>query len=198
MTRRIAIATALVIFVLVAGWYMGFYRPESGHIKALQSKQQEAQANLAQLDARYSQLVRSQRQLPAERADLARLERLVPNGPELDRLVTGLYAAAATAGVQLTSISSPAPAGYGPGSGSAGPAPAQLQLTLQVSGTPGEIEDLVRVLGSAPRLFVVDSFGLALAPVAAGPRAGAGSSQTGTSISLRAFYALPNADSPAS
>lgn len=203
MTRRILLITGLVVLVVFAGWYAGLYRSEVSHVNALKTKEQAAASSLLGLETRYASLVSNEKQLGKQRALLARLSRAVPDGPELDNLVTTLYGAATATGVQLTSIGSPAPANFGvismPGA-AVTPGPYELALSLSVAGTPSEIEHLVRVLDSDPRLFVVDSFSLSFGAGAAnpGPANRAAQAQTGTTLSVRAFYASADASSAAS
>jgi len=209
VTRRALGLGAVALLLVVALWYAALYQPERSHVKALQAGEQVAASAVLGLDARYAGLVKSKAELPAERAALAALRRAVPNGPELDNLVTALYSAASNAGVELSSISSPEPADFGASQSSPARGPAQVMLTLSVTGTPAHVQKLVKVLTLEPRLFVVDSFGLTYtAAPAQTPSSGHGRTKAtsatpaagavGTSISLRAFYALPNADSAAS
>ena len=69
-----------------------------------------------------------------------------------------------------------------------------------MTGTPGQLEDLVRVLNSEARLFVVDNFSVSLSSAGTGGPAGSGAKgqQTGTSLNLRAFYASSNVNTAAS
>ncbi len=148
----------------------------------------------------------SKKQVPAERVALARLTKAVPDGPELDNLVTTLYSAATKAGVTLLSIASPQPPNFGSAAAAstAGSGPSDVALSLAVSGTAGQIEQLVRVLDAEPRLFVVDNFNLSFGATPSGlSSSGAASvaadrSQSSTAISLRAFYASATSDNPGS
>jgi len=190
VTRKLLVLVAVAVLAVMAVWYEAWYRPEASHIKALQVKQQAAQVSLEQLEIRYAALLSSKKKVPAEQKVLKQLQHLVPDGPGLDNIITTLYAAAAAAGTELTSIQSPAPSGFGPGSASvsSGSGPSQLSLTIAVGGTLGQVKDLVRVLESEPRLFVVDTFTL--------PSGNSG--KGGSTMSLRAFYASANSDTAAS
>jgi Tfp pilus assembly protein PilO len=189
--RRILVVALVAVVVLFAGWYEGLYRPEVSHITSLKASEQKAQLALLTLETRYVDLVKSKKELPQERAALAKLELAVPNDPELDNLVKTLFTAAAQTKVQLTSIGSPAPTGFGlPATANAAsvPGPAELLLTLDVSGTSGAVENFYRVLDREPRLFVINNFSVVPA---------ATSSATGA-IDVEVFYALPNASTAAS
>jgi Tfp pilus assembly protein PilO len=183
----VALVAALVLF---AGWYEGLYRPEASHITTLKATEQKAQVALLTLENRYVDLVKSKKELPQERAALAKLEQAVPNDPELDSLVKTLFKAAAQTKVQLTSIGSPPPPDFGlpPAAGAVAEAgPVELALTLSVTGTSSAVENLYRVLDAEPRLFVINNF--SVVPGAASATA---------SLSVDVFYASPNAATAAS
>jgi Tfp pilus assembly protein PilO len=188
--RRVMLVAMIAVLVVVAGWYEGLYRPEVSHITKLKATEQTAQVALLTLETRYVDLVKSKKELPQERAALARLEQAVPNDPELDSLVKTLFTAAAETKVQLSTIGSPAPPNFGLAPGSAAVAqagPAELTLTVSVTGTAGEVENLYRVLDAERRLFVINNFSLT-------PSA----SVSAATLDLDVFYALPNAATAAS
>jgi len=185
--RRIMIVALIAIVVLFVGWYEGLNRPESSHITSLKATEQKAQLTVLGLETRYVDLVKSKKELPKERAALAKLERAVPNDPDLDSLVKTLFSAAAAANVKLTSIGSPQPPDFGDPSATGVTGPIVLPLSLSVTGTNVEVEHLYRVLDAEPRLFVINNFSEV---------PGAGSS--GATLSLDAFYASANATTAAS
>lgn len=188
--RRTMLVALIAVVVLFAGWYEGLYRPEVSHITSLKATEQKAQVALLTLETRYIDLVKSKRELPQERAALAKLEQAVPNDPELDSLVKTLFKAAAQTKVQLVSISSPAPPGFGlpPVAGAVTPAgPVELPLSLSVTGTSGAVENLYRVLDAEPRLFVINNFSVV-----------PGATASNVSLSLDVFYATASAATAAS
>jgi Tfp pilus assembly protein PilO len=201
VTRRILIGTGLVLLVILVGWFEGFSQPESHHIANLQAQAQAAAGKVAQLDAQYSTLIHSEKELPKERAALAKLTDAVPNGPELDNLVKSLWSAADAAGAQLVNISSPQPADFGSATPTTSSGPLDIVLSVSVNGSPAQVETLVNHLNAEPRLFVVDSFSLQN-PVASSANGGTKGSSSlpagGSSLSLRAFYATASSDNPAS
>jgi len=187
--RRIMIVAMIAVLVLFAGWYEGLYRSEVSHINSLKASEQQAQVVLLTLETRYVDLVKSKKELPKERAALAKLEQAVPNGPELDSLVKTLFSAASATKVQLDTISSPQPAGFGVPSVSSGTTagPVELAMSLSVTGTSGAIENLYRVLDAEPRLFVINNFSVV-----------PGTRSASATITLDAFYASANATTAAS
>jgi len=185
----------------MVGWFEGFSQPESHHISNLQQQEQVAAGKVKQLDAQYTALIHSEKQLPAERAALAKLSEAVPNGPELDNLVKSLWAAGDASGAQLVDISSPQPAGFGAATPASASGPAEINLTISVDASPAQVESLVNHLDSQPRLFVVDSF--SLQNPAGNSRSGAAkpsspATSAGSSVTIRAFYATASSDNPAS
>jgi Tfp pilus assembly protein PilO len=201
VTRRILMGAVLVLAVVLVGWFEGFSQPESHHLANLKQQEQVAAGKVTQLDAQYIALVHSEKQLPAERAALAALALAVPSGPELDNIVKSLWAAADASGVELTDISSPQPAGFGVPTPASVTGPVELELNLSVSGTAGQVEALVNHLDAEWRLFVVDSFSLqnpsTNSPHGAAKASGSGVTG-GSSLTLRAFYAIASSDNPAS
>jgi Tfp pilus assembly protein PilO len=198
--RRIMIVAVIAVLVVFAGWYEGLYRSEVSHINTLKATEQQTHVALLTLETHYVDLVRSKKELPQERAALARLDKAVPNGPELDGLVKTLFSAASATNVQLTSISSPQPPGFGVSSASAvTPAgPVELPLSLTVTGTSGAIENLYRVLDAEPRLFVINNFSVAPGTSSTAGASSTGTSTTGATITLDAFYASAKANTAAS
>jgi hypothetical protein len=197
--KRIAIGVALVIAVLLVGWYEGFYRSESAHISNLRAEAQIAQGTVLTLQTEYSALVHSEKQLPAERVALAKLLRLLPDNPQLDSLEKVLFAAAASAGAKIQSITSPPPSNFGlttPGS-SATQGPNQLVLTLGVSGTGAQIQRLYGVLDTDSRLFVIDNSALGISSMGIKGLKPT-TAQTAATVNIRAFFASSNPTTAAS
>jgi Tfp pilus assembly protein PilO len=185
--RRIMIVAVIAVVVLFAGWYEGLYRSEVSHINTLKATEQKAQLALLTLETRYVDLVKSEKELPKERAALASLERAVPNDPELDGLVKTLFSAASATKVQLQTISSPQPPDFGDPSATSAVGPVEMPLSVSVTGTSGAIENLYRVLDREPRLFVINNFSVV-----------PGASSTAATINIEAFYASANASTAAS
>jgi len=205
MIRRIAIIAGLVAVVLLVGWYEGIYKSENARISTLNVKAQAAAQQVAVLEAQYTRLVASEKMVPAERAVLAKLTRMVPNDPELDSLEKVIFNLAAQSGVQLKTIQSPQPANFGVGDvvGEPAPAsgPAQISLTLGVAGSAVQIEHLYKSLDANARLFVIDNCTLSFGPASAPGTSSNGGSNTdasGVQIDIRTFYASPNANTAAS
>jgi Tfp pilus assembly protein PilO len=198
--KRIVLFVALALAVLVTAWYVGLYRPETTHISNLRSQQAAEESSMMSLQTQYLVLLSGKKRIPKERAALAKLMKLVPNGPDLDSVEKLLFAAASRSGVRLDSITSPEPENFGAATAPAPAAvtgPAELYLTLGVTGTSSGIETFYRILSSDSRLFVIDNCSLSFASAPTNPQPGA-SALGGTSIEIRAFYASAGADTAAS
>jgi Tfp pilus assembly protein PilO len=184
VTRKTGLLGLVGVLVLMLVWFELFYRPETSHITSLQNKDSAAHTSLVALDDRYAALVSSEKQLPAERRQLRALEAAVPNDPQLDSLVTSMYAAAKRAGMQISSVSSPQPDSFGSTEAVATSGVSQLTLGLNVSGTPSQLVKLVNILNAEPRLFVLDNLDLTYGQVGS-----SGAPVQSTTLSVRTFYA---------
>jgi Tfp pilus assembly protein PilO len=197
MIRRVALIGLAGLLVVVAGWYLVFWRSESAHLKALKNMEAIAANNVAQLQAQLGALRTLQREVPAERAALSKLDQDVPDGPSLDELIDVVNHAASAAGVRLISISTPSPAGWGTSSSTSAQGPTganangaqSMPLAVSVNGTNTGLLHFVTELDSAPRLFVVDNFSLNAS----------GATQAGAaSVQLEAYYVSAGSGDPAS
>jgi Tfp pilus assembly protein PilO len=201
MMRRVALIALGGLLVVVAGWYVVFWRAESSHLQALKAQEAKAAANVSQLDAQLSALRVLQREVPAEKAALNKLDQDIPEGPSLDQLLDVVNHAASQAGVALTAISTPEPTGWG-GMASAqgtttGPGPQSMSLSISVNGSNAGLLRFITALDSAPRLLVVDNFSLN----SSSQRSLSGSSQSSTGstgLTVETYYVSSAAGDPAS
>lgn len=166
LMRRVALITLAGLLVVVAGWYMVFWRSETSHLHVLKTQESKAAANVSQLEAQLAALRVLQREVPAEEAALGKLNQDVPQGPSLDELLDVITHAATVAGVTLTSISTPEPSDWGglgttsaqAATGTSGP--QAMTLSISVNTNNSGLLRFITALDSAPRLFVVDNFSL--------------------------------------
>jgi Tfp pilus assembly protein PilO len=166
LMRRVALISLAGLLVVVAGWYLVFWRSETSHLHALKTQESKAVANVSQLETQLAALRVLQREVPAEDAALGKLDQDVPQGPSLDELLDVINHAATVAGVTLASVTTPEPSGWGgPSSTStqgaaSGPGPQTMTLAISVNGNNAGLLRFITALDSAPRLFVVDNFSL--------------------------------------
>jgi Tfp pilus assembly protein PilO len=193
MMRKVALIALGGLLVVVAGWYMVFWRSESAHLKALNAQESKAAANVSQLEGQLGALRVLQREVPAENAALSKLDQDIPEGPSLDELLDVVNHAASVADVKLTSLGTPEPANWG-ASGStqgttSGPGPQVMTLSISVDGNNAGLLRFITALDSAPRLFVVDSFSLN----------SSGQNVTGsTGLTVETYYISAASGNPAS
>lgn len=198
MMRKVALIALLGVLVVFAGWYMVFWRSESSHLRALKAQESKAVANVSQLEMQLGALKVLQREVPAEKAALSKLDQDIPQGPSLDELLDVVNRAATTAGVTLTSVGTPQPAGWGgsaSGQGavsgqntSSGPGPQTMSLSISVNGNNAGLLRFITALDSAPRLFVVDNFSLSSSQTSTGA----------TGLTVETYYVSPASGDPAS
>ncbi len=193
MMRRVALIALAGFLVVVAGWYLVFWRSESSHLQALKAQESKAAANVSQLETQLSALRTLQREVPAEKAAINKLDQDIPKGPSLDQLLDDVSHAATAAGVRLASITTPQPSGWGSGTGTqtttGGSGPQTMTLAISVDGNNTGLLRFITALESAPRLFLVDNFSLNnAAPGATGS----------TGLTVETYYASSAAADPAS
>jgi Tfp pilus assembly protein PilO len=196
MMRKVALIALAGLLVVVAGWYMVFWRSESSHLKALKAQESKAAANVSQLEMQLGGLRVLQREVPAEKAALNKLNQDIPQGPSLDELLDVINRAASTAGVSLASISTPEPSGWsGAASGqtapsaSGGSGPQTMTLSISVDGNNNGLLRFITALDSAPRLFVVDDFSL---------NSSSQTSTGATGLTVETYYVSSASGDPAS
>jgi Tfp pilus assembly protein PilO len=203
MMRKVGLIALAGVLVVVAGWYIAFWRPESSHLQALKAQQTKAAANVSQLETQVAVLRVLQREVPAEKAALAKLDQDVPEGPSLDQLLDVLDHSANVAGVTLTSISTPQPASWGGSAGTSsatsGAGPESMTLSISVNGSNAGLLRFIAALDSAPRLFVVDNFALNNGSSQTSNGSSGSASSTGsTGLTVETYYVSSASGDPAS
>lgn len=165
-----AIAVVLVAAIFAAGWFLlvSPKRSEAADLRT-QTDSQDG-ANLA-LQQKLKELQAQQADLPAQRAQLARLQTSVPTNPALPSMIRDLTAASRKVGVSIDTMSPSAPVAVlaTPGAVTApatvGSASAsvlyQVPLTLQVTGSYFEIEQFIHQLEGLKRSLLVTGFTIA-------------------------------------
>jgi Tfp pilus assembly protein PilO len=192
MMRRVALIALAGFLVVVAGWYLVFWRSESSHLRALKAQEAKAATNVSQLETQLSALRVLQREVPAEKAAIDKLDQDIPQDPSLDQLLDDVNHAATTAGVRLSSITTPQPSGWGTSTGTqsttGGSGPQSMTLSIAVNGNNTGLLRFITALDSAPRLFVVDNFSLNNA---------APGSTGSTGLTVETYYLSSTSNDPA-
>ena len=176
MNRRgpiIAAGAGVLLAVLVA---VGLIFPKMNQVKTVQHQVTTAQAETATLTAQVDQLTALSKQASKIRAQLKQLNIQVPPNADLPGLIRALNGAAATAAVDLSSIT--------PGTPSAATANPVSVVPLQVTVTGGyfSVEEFLYRIETLDRTAKVSS-------VALSPSASTGSS-SGIPATAPNIYAI--------
>jgi hypothetical protein len=190
-------AAAVSILLVVAAWFL-LIGPKRSDAAALKQQRVTQVATNQQLQLDISQLKAQSASLPAKQAELAVIQRQLPNNPALPTLIRNLSSIADQAGLTLTSIAPGAPtavpsagastpANGATGSATSGTAAASatpssvvaIPVTIITTGSYAENELFLQKLQtSVTRAFLVQ--GLTLAPGTAANASSGGSSTSNT------------------
>jgi hypothetical protein len=160
-----------------------------------------ANQNVAQLQSQLVVQSALAKKAPAERRDLLRLRRAVPDGPDLDQILADVDLAASRAHVQLSSVGTPPPATWGSTTAPSSSGPQSLQLALGVQGPPKSVLHFVSALDAQQRVFTVDSFSINTggnSGKAVGSPGGRSGGAGATTVGVQTYFASAASADPAS
>jgi Tfp pilus assembly protein PilO len=185
--RQWTLGTAvLVILMLVAGWFL-LISPQKGDAASLNDQTQSQQAHNAQLQLQLAQLKAQNATLPQQEALLAAIQQHIPvSTPALPALVRTFSAAAATAGVTLTSLSPNSPVEY-PTNQTTNPVLWEATIAVTATGSYFSVERFVAAIEGMQRSVMVTGFTLA-------PDQGTTTVTSGElslSLNLQAYFTAP-------
>jgi Tfp pilus assembly protein PilO len=168
--RRATIAVAAVacLAVLVGGWFL-LIKPTRASISKTKAETAQQQQDNQSAELQLQTMRSIAKNLPAEKAELAALQKKVPNQVELPTILRSMQFLAITSGVKLVSITptSPTPLDNAPGI-------ASVTVQLGISGGYAEIEQFDSALEGLQRTFLVTGFTFT------GGAVGSGSSSSGS------------------
>jgi Tfp pilus assembly protein PilO len=143
---RVPIAGAVLAVVLVVAYVLGFHRPRSDAIAAAGAEVEQLRAQQALLQGDIAVLEQVEAREPELRAALNRLHQLIPSELAQPGMLTQLQAAAAEAGVELTSVTfgTPVPPEGEPVSAVPGTVLVQMAVTVAVEGRFAAVTELLR------------------------------------------------------
>ncbi|HZQ77076.1 MAG TPA: type 4a pilus biogenesis protein PilO [Acidimicrobiia bacterium] len=179
--RAVMALAVLGAFVVLYGWNAVLLAPRSRAEASVKKQLSAARTQADELRQNLADLRKLAADSEGREAELARLGRLVPAGPDMAGAITALDDTAAAAQVDWTSLN-PTP----PGPATVG-GPVGISLTIQVGGTFDQIFDYLRRLESLDRLVVVDSLALTATGTAGG------SPKLEADLKARIFAAAPTA-----
>jgi Tfp pilus assembly protein PilO len=171
--KRILGVAGLAALVLVVGWYLALFSPQSREISKAHKAHTAAVQKISQLQGQVVQLNALKSQIPAETAALAALNAAIPATPQLDSTLRQLHSAADSSGVVLSMVSPSAPAASSASSARSAGSSSSSSSGQQSSGTPSitlsmgasgsypQITNFLTQLSSMPRTVVVSSLNIA-------------------------------------
>jgi type IV pilus assembly protein PilO len=183
-TRAVTALAVLGAVVVLYGWNAVVLAPRSRARASVSQQLTTARSEEDGLRQNLAQLQKLAADTQGREAELARLGRLVPAGPDEAGAIVALNDTATAAQVDWTSLS-PSP----PGAAAAG-GPVSISLSIKVGGTFAQIFDYLSRLESLDRLVVVDSLSLSAATTAGG------SPKLEADIKARMFAGSPTAPAP--
>lgn len=180
-TKRVGAILAGASVLLTLIWFVALFRPESHALSAAHKAHAAAQQQVAQLDSQVTQLRQLERQIPQDRAALAKMAAAVPGTPSLATVLGQLHSAATASGVTLSSLSPSAPAVPG-ATGSAQPSTSSvptITLGMSATGDYHQLMSFLTTLATMPRTVVVDTLSMS---------GGGSSASLSASITAQIFY----------
>lgn len=189
----IAAAAGAALVIVVAVWYLGFWRPEASRLQAARASEAQAAQQVSFDQLQLTSLKAEQPQVAREKGVLKQLVQDIPDGPSLDQLLNTVNAAGKSAGVTVSAVGTPQPSGWGalgaPSSASTG-GPSTINVSVTINGDKAQVMKFITTLDHQPRIYVVTAFSVA-------PHAAAGNSSTNsTSLNVEAFYETAKSQNP--
>lgn len=175
-TRRIGAMTLAAVAVMLVVWYLALFRPQAAHLRAAHAAYDQATAQAAQLQDRVTSLRALEKQIPADRSELAALGVSLPHSADLQDALSQFHALATGSGVTLTAVNPAADVGSANGQATGGIKTVRLSLSL--TGPYAQTMSFLSGLDTMARTVVVDS--ASFSPSAGGALT--------TSLSTRIFY----------
>jgi len=170
--KRISGVAGLVALVLVVGWYLALFSPQSHDLSKAHKAHAAAQQKVSQLQGEVVQLNALKAQIPADKAALSVLQADVPNTPQLSATLRQLHAAAVNSGVllstlnpsppQMTSASSSQKSSSSSSSSSSSTSSGapSITLTMTADGSYPQLTSFLTQLATMPRVVVVNSLSI--------------------------------------
>jgi Tfp pilus assembly protein PilO len=186
-TRQWTLGTAVVvILMLVAGWFL-LISPQKSSAASINDQTQSQLAANARLQLQLAQLKAESASLPAAQAQLAAIQQHIPvSTPALPALVTTFSAAAANAGVTLTSLSPNSPTMY-PANQTTNPVLWESTVAVAGTGSYYSMERFIAAIEGMQRSVLVTGFSL-------GPNQSTtaiGTGELAISLNLQVYFTAP-------
>jgi type IV pilus assembly protein PilO len=150
--RNVLLLGILVIVLLIVGYYFLFLRPLLNELDERAQERDDKQAQLANLQEEVAQLEAIRREAPEIERQLLELSKRVPTQPELATLVVQIEEIANASGVTQLSIE-PGAAEPAPGGGDF----TVIPITMTFEGTYEQMQDFLLRTRNLARLVTVRS-----------------------------------------
>ena len=172
LKQWVAFTVVGVVVVLAAGWFL-LISPKRSEAADVSLQATEKQTSNQALQTQLALLKSQAKGLPAQQAKLSVVAAKIPDNPALPALIRALDAAAATADVELVSLSPSAPAPVVAAGAPAAPVAAasagakataglqQIALAVNVVGGYFQVEQFLDRVENLTRAFKVNGFTLA-------------------------------------
>lgn len=166
MNRRAVIVGAIVTLVAVVVWYLMIFSPKGKDISEVEDETEGLRRQQQGLEAELAQLEEIEKNGPEVEAELARLADAVPATPDLASFILGANEIAVESGITWLSVAPVEPA-------AAVGTYATVTMTIQIEGGFFQVLDYLNRLEDLERLVVVDSI-----DIGTGTEAGEGTTAT--------------------
>jgi Tfp pilus assembly protein PilO len=158
LDRRVLLATAAALVVVVLLWYLALWNPREHSIATEQANLSAAQQLLQQYENELAN-IRSGTGVASAQAQAGLLQQAIPPSIDLPGILNDIFTAATLAGVGISTVT-PATPGSGGVSSSGGGSVQQEHLSLSTSGRYFQIVDFVDQLQQLPRVYVITSLNI--------------------------------------
>ena len=158
--RNILILGLLVILLLVVGYYFLLLGPLLNRLDERAQERSDKEAQLANLQQDVAQLEQVRRNAPELERQLLEYSKRIPEEPEIPTLVVQIEEIARASGVTQLSIIPGTPASP-PGGGNY----SVLPITMTFEGTYEELQDFLRRTDNLARLVTVDDVTYCRVPI---------------------------------
>jgi Tfp pilus assembly protein PilO len=220
LKQWIALTLVGALGIMAVGWFL-LVSPKRSEAADLRSQTASQLSANALLETQIEVLKAQATELPKEQATLADIAAKIPTGPELPTLVRALSDAAATANVQLVSITpgTPVPVvpvapAAAPANGETAPQPAapatapaagpagqlaNVPISVSIVGDYFEVAAFVAALETLPRSFRVNDLTLTpgVSPTATDEDPAAGSDGSSLTTTVNGFVFMAAGVTPA-
>lgn len=153
MKRNVLIGAIAAVVAVVLIWYFVLYKPLGEDLTSTQAQVSEEQTKTDDLQATLTRLQSQAKNSTEQQALLNKLDKAVPEQPDLAEFIIEINQIAEEAGIDFLTIS-PAPPAAGTGA-------SVIGLTITIKGSFFQLQDYLRLLEQMDRLVVIDGFNVA-------------------------------------